>query len=335
MVLADGGVVCIDEFDKMREQDRVAIHEAMEQQTISVAKAGITTILNSRTSVLAAANPVGGRYIEEKSAAENIDFLPTILSRFDLIFIVRDIRDEENDKKIAKHVMGVHVNASSNTVGRGRYGKKAGRPNNNNNNNKRGEEEGSEGRGGGGGGDEDNDIDISTLKRFIAYCREKCAPRLSTEAAEVLRNHYVTIRETQRRRHVPGSGAATVPITVRQLEAITRVSESLAKLNLLPEANAAHVNEAIRLFKVSTLAAANSTGSGENSMAEDGLGGGRGRGGGRSEEEERERMGRIMTVQRAEEHLKSRLMVGSTLPVLQVRCNWIESSPIFFFFFFF
>ena len=98
-------------------QDRVAIHEAMEQQTISVAKAGITTILNSRASVLAAANPVDGRYDDYKSAAENIDFMPTILSRFDLIFIVRDIRDEAKDKLIAKHVMGVHINATQ--VGRG------------------------------------------------------------------------------------------------------------------------------------------------------------------------------------------------------------------------
>jgi DNA replication licensing factor MCM5 len=77
----------------MRDQDRVAIHEAMEQQTISIAKAGITTILNSRTSVLAAANPVFGRYDDMRSPTENIDFQTTILSRFDLIFIVRDIQD--------------------------------------------------------------------------------------------------------------------------------------------------------------------------------------------------------------------------------------------------
>ena len=112
MVLADGGIVCIDEFDKMRPADRVAIHEAMEQQTISIAKAGITTVLNSRSAVLAAANPVFGRYDDFKSAADQIDLMTTILSRFDLIFLVRDVREEERDLMICRHVMGIHIQNS-------------------------------------------------------------------------------------------------------------------------------------------------------------------------------------------------------------------------------
>ena len=114
MVLADGGCVCIDEFDKMRDEDRVAIHEAMEQQTISIAKAGITTVLNSRAAVLAAANPPSGRYDDLKTAQENIDLQTTILSRFDLIFIVRDERLYERDLQIADHVLAIHAGAGEN-----------------------------------------------------------------------------------------------------------------------------------------------------------------------------------------------------------------------------
>ena len=97
----------------MREQDRVAIHEAMEQQTISVAKAGITTVLNSRTAVLAAANPTFGRYDAEKNAAEQEDFQSTILSRFDMIFILRDEYDNEKDRTLAAHILKIHVQGTS------------------------------------------------------------------------------------------------------------------------------------------------------------------------------------------------------------------------------
>lgn len=106
--MADGGIVCIDEFDKMKAQDRVAIHEAMEQQTISVAKAGITTILNARASVLAAANPIFGSYSDNKQISDQIDLQTTILSRFDCIFIVRDIKDVAHDTKMARHIVGLH-----------------------------------------------------------------------------------------------------------------------------------------------------------------------------------------------------------------------------------
>ena len=109
MVLSDGGIVCIDEFDKMRVQDRVAIHEAMEQQTISVAKAGITTTLNSRTSVLAAANPLSGRLVEFKATQDQIDFQTTILSRFDCIFLVKDSREKQKDENLARHIIDLHI----------------------------------------------------------------------------------------------------------------------------------------------------------------------------------------------------------------------------------
>lgn len=93
-----------------------------QQQRISIAKAGITTVLNSRSSVLAAANPVFGRYDDFKSASENIDLMTTILSRFDLIFLVRDIREEERDRMICQHVMGVHINNAGGNNGGGSGG---------------------------------------------------------------------------------------------------------------------------------------------------------------------------------------------------------------------
>lgn len=109
MVLADGGVVCIDEFDKMRDDDRVAIHEAMEQQTISIAKAGINTVLTTQCAVIAAANPTFGCYDDTKDASDQHNFETTILSRFDCIWLVRDERDLVRDKLLAQHIFSLYT----------------------------------------------------------------------------------------------------------------------------------------------------------------------------------------------------------------------------------
>ncbi|KAI1491213.1 MCM-domain-containing protein [Biscogniauxia mediterranea] len=221
MVLADGGVVCIDEFDKMRDEDRVAIHEAMEQQTISIAKAGITTILNARTSVLAAANPIFGRYDDMKTPGENIDFQTTILSRFDMIFIVKDEHTRDKDERIARHVMGIHMGG-------------------------RGLEEQVEG-----------EVPVEKMRRYLSYCKSRCAPRLSPEAAEKLSSHFVSIRKQVHASEIEANTRSSIPITVRQLEAIVRITEALAKLTLSPVATEQHVDEAIRLFLCSTMDAVN------------------------------------------------------------------------------
>ena len=108
LVLADKGVACIDEIDKMRPEDRVAIHEAMEQHTVSVAKGGIVATLNARTAILAAANPALGRYEQRRTIAENISLPVTILSRFDLIFVLRDVPNKDVDSKMSEHILEIH-----------------------------------------------------------------------------------------------------------------------------------------------------------------------------------------------------------------------------------
>eukprot|EP00188_Purpureofilum_apyrenoidigerum_P000926 Plantae.Rhodophyta-Purpureofilum_apyrenoidigerum.ctg14680.p1 GENE.Plantae.Rhodophyta-Purpureofilum_apyrenoidigerum.ctg14680~~Plantae.Rhodophyta-Purpureofilum_apyrenoidigerum.ctg14680.p1 ORF type:complete len:763 (+),score=117.86 Plantae.Rhodophyta-Purpureofilum_apyrenoidigerum.ctg14680:455-2743(+) len=222
MVLADGGVVCIDEFDKMRLQDSVAIHEAMEQQTISVAKAGITSVLNSRTSVLAAANPVFGRFDDTRPADENIDFQTTILSRFDLIFMIRDVRNDAMDYAKAQHVLRLHQRGNSVMNLRN-------------------------------GADDSDHISLATLRSFIAYARSRCSPRLTPEAASILRDAYVRMRQRVKQTDED----SVVPITVRQLESLVRLTEGLAKMTLSSVTSEHHVHEAIRLFQVATMESVN------------------------------------------------------------------------------
>jgi len=269
MVLADGGVVCIDEFDKMRQDDRVAIHEAMEQQTISIAKAGITTTLNSRCSVLAAANSVFGRWDDTKGD-QNIDFMPTILSRFDTIFIVKDEHDQAKDIRLAKHVMMVHLNAAQANQGI------------------------------------EADLSLNFLKKYVDYCRRKCGPRLSEAAAEKLKNQYILMRSGTRSKEQENNKRSSIPITVRQLEAIVRISESLAKMRLQPFALESDVDEALRLFQVSTLDAA-STGclSGVEGMT--------------AEEDQEE-------VRRIEQKLKQRFAIGSQVSEQRIISDFVRQK---------
>lgn len=155
LVLGDKGVCCIDEMDKMRDEDRGAIHPAMEQQTVSIAKGGIVATLNARTSILAAANPTLGRYNPYQSIRQNINLPITLLSRFDLIFILRDIPNKEQDKRMARHILNLHLATTSS---------------------------------------EKSPLDDKMLRKYISVAK-RISPRITVEVVDHLERFYVKMRE--------------------------------------------------------------------------------------------------------------------------------------------
>lgn len=202
MVLADGGFLAVDELDKMREEDRSAMHEGMEQQFIHVSKAGITATLPTRCSILGAANPKYSRFESSRYLSEQIDLAPTLLSRFDLIFVIQDIPNKNNDAEIARHILNAHA----------RGGALANRHE---------------------GGMEkilNETVDMvppyppEKLRKLAAYAKRR-RPTLSSPAKKLIGDHYVKIRGQ-------GEGDGTVPITPRQLEGYVRLAEASARTRL-------------------------------------------------------------------------------------------------------
>lgn len=192
LVLASGGLAGIDEFDKIEEEDRSALHEVMESQTVSIAKAGLVATFKAKTAILAAANPKFGRFNQNKNLVEQFDIPPSLMSRFDLIFPFLDVLDAEKDTKLAEYILNTHQQASFPSS------------------------------------EQDESkiiIDRDFLRKYIAYSRMHIHPKLTRGAMDKLKEYYVELRSR-------GKSSGTVPITPRYLEGLIRLSEANAKMRL-------------------------------------------------------------------------------------------------------
>ena len=236
MVLADRGLLCLDEFDKMAEADRVAMHEAMEQQTVSLAKAGVHVSLNARCAVLAAANPAYGSYIPSLSHARNLALPESLLSRFDLIFVLLDTRDPERDRDLARRVtMNHRINPS-----------KADPPSSSR------------------AADpflplpEDRLPLLSPLflKKFLMYVRARDPPTLIDESAQFLREHWGRLRQIDHELTTRKKLSHILPVTIRSLESLIRLATACAKLRLATQISIVDCARAVRLFLIAFYGAA-------------------------------------------------------------------------------
>ncbi|MCJ1343020.1 MCM DNA helicase complex subunit [Peltigera leucophlebia] len=229
LVLADRGTCLIDEFDKMNDQDRTSIHEAMEQQTISISKAGIVTTLQARCAIIAAANPIGGRYNSTIPFSQNVELTEPILSRFDILCVVRDTVDPVEDERLAKFVVNSH----------GRAHPAAHSSDGNQNAMDIAREDGIRDQQiNGGEPKQEGEIPQEMLRKYILYAREKCRPKLYQIDQDKVARLFADMR-----RESLATGA--YPITVRHLEAIMRISEAFCKMRLSEYCTSQDVDRAI------------------------------------------------------------------------------------------